>query len=154
MFNALDWQNVLDNLVSHWDIVYLAAVEYFDEHGIGAKVEPGHVVDGGELYSWVANEIKTVNGKSKATRTPEQLEKLKKIGIEPQVQSRFERQWLSRFEELKAFIESYQRMPLTRKIKGPENSIAVWLNSQKKKFKEGNLAVEQIKMLKAAGVEL
>ena len=154
MFDALDWQNVLDNLVSHWDIAYQAAVEYFDEHGIGAKVEPGHIIDGGELYSWVANEIKAVNGKSKATRTPEQLEKLKKIGIEPQTQSRFERQWLSKFEELKAFIESYQRLPLTRKIKGPENSIAVWLNSQKKKFKEAKLTGEQIMMLKAVGVEL
>ena len=154
LFGALDWQNVLDNLVSHWEMVYEAAVEYFDEHGIGAKVEPGHIIDGGELYSWVANEIKAVNGKSKATRTPEQLEKLKKIGIEPQTQSRFERQWLSKFEELKAFIESYQRLPLTRKIKGPENSIAVWLNSQKKKFKEAKLTGEQIMMLKAVGVEL
>ena len=154
MFNTLDWQNVLDNLVSHWDIVYLAAVEYFDEHGIGAKVEPGHVVDGSELYSWVENEIKAVNGKSKTIRTPEQIEKLKKIGIEPQTQDRFERQWLSRFEELKVFIESYQRLPLTRKIKGPENSIAVWLNTQKKKYSEGKLGVEQAKMLKHLGIDL
>ncbi|MBR1383580.1 MAG: helicase associated domain-containing protein, partial [Ruminococcus sp.] len=105
LFNALNWQTVLDNLVSHWDIMYAAAAEYFAEHGTVKDIEPGHIIDGGELSNWVANEIKMINSKTGAQRTTEQLEKLAQIGIVPRTMDRFEKQWLTRFEELKAFIE-------------------------------------------------
>ena len=63
LFNALNWQAVLDNLISHWDIMYEAASAYYAEHGTVQKIETGNVVDGSELSSWVANEIKVVNSK-------------------------------------------------------------------------------------------
>ena len=84
----------------------------------------------------------------------EQIEKLKKIGIERQVNDRFEKQWLTRYEELRSFIAENGRMPLTRKIKGSENSIAVWLNSQKKKYKNGQMSDKHIEMLEALKVDL
>ena len=82
------------------------------------------------------------------------MAKLKKIGIEPQVNDRFEKQWLTRYEELRSFIAENGRMPLTRKIKGSENSIAVWLNSQKKKYKNGQMSDKHIEMLEALKVDL
>ena len=154
MFNELDPKTVLDSLISHWDIMYEEAVRYFDEHGVGASVKKGIIVDGSELCNWVNGEQKIVNGKDSTSRTPEQIEKLKKIGIEPQVNDRFEKQWLTRYEELRSFIAENGRMPLTRKIKGSENSIAVWLNSQKKKYKNGQMSDKHIEMLEALKVDL
>ena len=154
MFNELDPKTVLDNLISHWDIMYEEAVRYYDEHGNGAKIPKGEIIDGGELCNWVNGEQKIVNGKDSTSRTPEQIEKLKKIGIEPQVNDRFEKQWLARYEELRSFIAENGRMPLTRKIKGSENSIAVWLNSQKKKYKNGQMSDKHIEMLKELKVDL
>ena len=154
MFNELDPKTVLDNLISHWDIMYEEAVRYFDEHGVGASVKKGIIVDGSELCNWVNGEQKIVNGKDSTSRTSEQIEKLKKIGIEPQVNDRFEKQWLTRYEELRSFIAENGRMPLTRKIKGSENSIAVWLNSQKKKYKNGQMSDKHIEMLEALKVDL
>ena len=154
LFQELDWQSVLDNLVSHWDIMYEAALEYFEKHGMDAKIERGIIVDGTELLNWIFSEKKIVNGKSKIKRTPEQLEKLRKIGIVPQTMSRNEKQWLIRYEELKAFIDEHKRLPLTRKAKGAENNTAVWLNSQKKKFRQGKLTDEQIKMLRDLQIDL
>lgn len=154
LFNSLNWQSVLDNLISHWDIMYEAAAKYYDEHGTVKKIEQGHIIDGGELSSWVANEIKVVNSKDGALRTEEQLEKLAMIGIEPSTIDRHEKQWLMRYEELKAFIDDNKRLPLTRKAKGAENSIAVWLNSQKKKYRAGDLSSKRADMLTKLGVEL
>lgn len=154
MFNELDPKTVLDNLISHWDIMYEEAVRYFNEHGVGASVKKGIIVDGSELCNWVNGEQKIVNGKDSTSRTPEQIEKLKKIGIERQVNDRFEKQWLTRYEELRSFIAENGRMPLTRKIKGSENSIAVWLNSQKKKYKNGQMSDKHIEMLEALKVDL
>lgn len=39
MFNELDPKTVLDNLISHWDIMYEEAVRYFNEHGVVASVK-------------------------------------------------------------------------------------------------------------------
>ena len=135
-------------------IIYEAAAKYYDEHGTVKKIEQGHIIDGGELSSWVANEIKVVNSKDGALRTEEQLEKLAMIGIEPSTIDRHEKQWLMRYEELKAFIDDNKRLPLTRKAKGAENSIAVWLNSQKKKYRAGDLSSKRADMLTKLGVEL
>lgn len=154
LFNALNWQAVLNNLISHWDIMYEAAVAYFAEHGIGAKVDKEIIVDGSQLFSWVTSEKKIVNGKKNIPRTPEQLEKLAKIGIVPQEVDRYEKHWLERFEELKAFIAEHGRLPLTRKEKGAENNIAVWMNSQKKKYRAGKLSAERAEMLRNIGVSL
>lgn len=154
LFNALNWQAVLDNLISHWDIMYDAAVKYFSEHGTLKNIEVGNFVDGSELSSWVANEIKVVNSKNGAPRTVEQLEKLAQIGIVPRTMDRYEKQWFMRYEELKAFIDNSKRLPLTRKEKGAENSIAVWLNSQKKKYRAGDLSSKRADMLTKLGVEL
>ena len=154
LFNALNWQAVLDNLISHWDIMYAAAAEYYAEHGTVKNIESGHIVDGGELSSWVANEIKVINSKSGAQRTAEQLEKLAQIGVAPRTMDRFEKQWLVRFEELKAFIEKHKCLPMTRKAKGAENNTAVWLNSQRKKYRAGELSAERTEMLRSIGVNL
>lgn len=155
LFHALNWQDVLNNLISHWDIMYEAAAEYFAEHGEVSRIKRGVViVDGTDLFNWIYSEKKIVNGNSKITRTPDQLEKLAKIGIIPQTMDRFEKQWLMRFEELKAFIDKHQRLPMTRKAKCVENSIAVWLNSQKKKFRQNKLTEKQTEMLRSLGLEL
>ncbi|ADU24056.1 Helicase associated domain protein [Ruminococcus albus] len=154
LFNALGWQSVLDNLVSHWDIMYEAAVKFYSENGYDAKIEKGIIVDGTELFNWIYSEKKIVNGNSKVKRTPEQLEKLKAIGIEPQTIDRFEKQWLARYEELKTFIEEHGCLPMTRKEKGDENSTAVWLNSQKKKYRQGQLSEDRADKLRKLGIEL
>ena len=154
LFNALNWQDILDNLISHWDILYAAAVEYYAEHGTVMNIEPGHIIDGGELSNWVANEIKEINSKNGASRSPEQIEKLAQIGIVPRTMGRYEKQWLMRFEELKAFIEEHKCLPMTRKAKGAENNTAVWLNSQKKKYRAGQLSSERAEMLRSLGIEL
>ena len=133
--------------------MYEAALTYFNKNGTVKGIEPGHIVDGSELYNWVANEIKAVNGSGKTARTSEQLEKLKKIGIEKQPIDRFEKQWFIRYEELKAFIEEHKCLPLTRKVKDAENSIAVWLNSQRKKYREGKLSEDKARVLREIGVE-
>ena len=154
LFHALNWQTVLDNLISHWDIMYEAAVTYYSEHGADAKIERGITVDGSDLFNWIFTEKKIVNGKRDVERTPEQLEKLAKIGIVPTTVDRFEKQWLLRYEELKTFIAEHKCLPMTRKAKGAENNTAVWLNSQKKKYRAGQLSAEREAMLREIGIEL
>ena len=46
------------------------------------------------------------------TKEAEQLEKLKKIGIVQNNLDRYEKQWLMRYEELKAFIDNNKRREL------------------------------------------
>ena len=154
LFNSLNWQAVLENLISHWDIMYEAAEKYYSEHGTVKKIDKDHIIDGSELSSWIANEIKVINSKDNVPRTKEQLEKLAQIGIVPRTMDRHEQQWLMRYEELKAFIDENKRLPLTRKLKGAENSIAVWLNTQKKKYRAGELPEDKIAMLKQISVTL
>ncbi|MBR1765147.1 MAG: Helicase associated domain protein [Ruminococcus sp.] len=154
LFNALGWQVVLDDLISHWDLMYAAALEYFNEHGTLQGIERGTIVDGSDLYNWIFTEKKIVNGKRDVERTPEQLEKLAKIGIVPATVDRFEKQWLTRFEELKAFIEKHKCLPMTRRAKGAENNTAVWLNSQRKKYRAGQLSDERADRLRSIGIKL
>ena len=155
LFNALNWQVVLDNLVSHWDIMYVAAATYYAEHGQDARIHRGEIiVNGTDLFNWIYSEKKIVGGNSKTTRTHEQLEKLSKIGIVPTTVDRYEKQWLIRFEELKAFIEKHKCLPMTRKAKGAENNTAVWLNSQRKKYRAGELSAEKADKLRSIGVTL
>ena len=106
--------------------MYEAAVAYYAENGQNAKIHRGEViVDDVDLYNWICSEKKIVNGNSKVTRTSEQLEKLSKIGIVSRDMDRFEKQWLTRFEELKEFVEEHKCLPMTRKAKGAENNTAV-----------------------------
>lgn len=134
--------------------MYEAALEYFNEHGTLQGIERGTIVDSSVLYNWLFTEKKIVNGKRDVERTPEQLEKLVKISIVPTTVDRFEKQWLTRFEELKAFIEKHKCLPMTRKAKGAENNTAVWLNSQRKKYRAGELSAERAAKLKSIGINL
>ena len=139
---------------SHWDLMYEVAVRFFAEHGFETAVPADIVVDGSSLKSWLNNEKNIVWGNYDTSRTAEQLEKLAKIGITPDMKNGLDRRWDRQLERVRAFVEEKGRLPYYSVRRKDEFPIAVWINNQKNKAKQGMLTEEQIKMLSNLGVEL
>ena len=139
---------------SHWDIMYEAAVQFFSEHGIDAEVADDYEVSEGNLKAWIKTEITVVKGIVKLYRSPEQLEKLAKIGITSDMKNAFDKRWDRQLERVRAFVEEHGRLPYYSVRRKNEFPIAVWINNQKKKAKQGLLTDEQIKMLRDLGITI
>ena len=139
---------------SHWDLMYEAAVRFFAEHGFETAVPADIIIDGSSLKSWINNEKNIVWGNYDTPRTAEQLEKLAKIGITPDMKNGLDRRWDRQLERVRAFVEEKGRLPYYSVRRKDEFPIAVWINNQKNKAKQGMLTEEQIKMLSNLGVEL
>ena len=139
---------------SHWEIMYEAAVQFFGEHGIDADVPDDYEVSEGNLKAWITTETTVVKGSVRLARTPEQLEKLARIGITPDMKSALEKRWDRQLERVRAFIAEHGRLPYYSARRKDEFPIAVWINNQKNKAKQGMLTEEQIKMLRDLGVKL
>ena len=65
-----------------------------------------------------------------------------------------DRRWDRQLERVRAFVEEKGRLPYYSVRRKDEFPIAVWINNQKNKAKQGMLTEEQIKMLSNLGVEL
>ena len=139
---------------SHWELMYEAAVRFFEEHGFDTAVPADIIVDGSSLKSWINNEKNIVWGNYNTPRTTEQLEKLAKIGITPDMKNGLDRRWDRQLERVRAFVEEKGRLPYYSVRRKDEFPIAVWINNQKNKAKQGMLTEEQIKMPSNLGVEL
>lgn len=139
---------------SHWEIMYEAAVQFFEEHGIDADVPDDYEVSEGNLKAWITTEITVVKGIVKLSRTPEQLEKLAKIGITSDMKNALDKRWDRQLERVRAFVEEHSRLPYYSVRRKDEFPIAVWINNQKKKAKQGLLTDEQIKMLRDLGIPI
>lgn len=87
-------------------------------------------------------------------RTPEQLEKLSKIGITHDTKDKFESSWDRQYERLKAFIDERGYIPKATKKKPDEFYIAIWIYNQRKKFRQGKVTEEHIRLLRELGIEL
>ena len=65
----------------------------------------------------------------------------------------FERQWNSRFEELKVFKDRFGHVNVTRVTKGYEN-LGVWLADQRKRFRAGKMTRQRFDLLTALGIHV
>ena len=139
---------------SHWDKMYEAAAQYYSEHGEITNIPDDHEAPDGNLKAWIKNETKIVKGFVKTKRTPEQLEKLAKIGISHDMKSPAEHQWDSQFERVKVFVADKGRLPFYSAKRKDEFPMAVWINNQKNKAKQNILTDEQIKRLREVGVAI
>lgn len=136
---------------SHWEIMYEAAVQFFEEHGIDADIPDDYEVSEGDLKAWLTTEKAAVKGSNRVSRTPEQLEMLAKIGITPDMKTVQEKKWDRQFERLREFVAEKGRMPYYSARRKDEYPVAVWLNNQKNKAKQGLLTEEQLQKLREVG---
>ncbi|MBQ3936673.1 MAG: helicase associated domain-containing protein, partial [Ruminococcus sp.] len=136
---------------SHWEIMYEATVQFFEEHGVDADVPDDYEVSEGNLKAWLTTEKAAVKGSNRVSRSPEQLEMLAKIGITPDMKTVQEKKWDRQFERLKEFVAEKGRLPYYSARRRDEYPIAVWLNNQKKKAKQGLLSEEQLQKMREVG---
>ena len=139
---------------SHWEKMYESAVQYFAEHGEITSIPHDYEVSDGNLKAWIKHETRIVRGIVSSDRTPEQLEKLAKIGITPDMKSSAERQWDSKFEQIKGFVADKGRLPFYSKGRKDEFPLALWINNQKKKAKQGLLTEKQLFILRELGIKI
>ena len=99
----------------------------------------------------LTTEKAAVKGSNRVSRTPEQLEMLAKIGITPDMKTVQEKKWDRQFERLREFVAEKGRMPYYSARRKDEYPIAVWLNNQKNKAKQGLLTEEQLQKLREVG---
>lgn len=146
--------NTANNTIPHWDVMYEATVQYYNEHGFDASVPADYLVDGRSLRNWIATEQGIVWGSIDIPRTAEQLEKLAKIGITPDKKNKSESAWDKQYERLKTFIDERGYIPKNNKKKPDEFYIAIWIYNQRKKFRQGKMTEEHIRLLRELGIEL
>ncbi len=65
-----------------------------------------------------------------------------------------DKRWDRQLERVRAFVEEHGRLPYYSVKRKDEFPIAVWINNQKKKAKQGLLTDEHIKMLRDVGIPI
>jgi hypothetical protein len=62
-----------------------------------------------------------------------------------------ESQWNNAFQRVKAFIEQQNKLPRANCNNGDETALGAWLNKQQRKYNDGNLKTDRIKLLEQIG---
>lgn len=106
------------------------------------------MIDTSSLKKWVLNEQRILNGTKRGRRSPEQVEKLAKIGIVRCEKNFLEQHWEERYAELKQYVEVHGKLPGSR----DHASLYRWMQNEIGKYGKGQLSEEQIQKFRAVGV--
>ena len=144
LFDALE-----DTLTAGWDIMYLEAKRYYEEHGNLIVPATYETSEGYSLGRWIRTQRNSYESLS-----DEQVEKLNKIGM--LWTSVIKDRWLTNYNYARRYYEENGNLvvPYAYEITddGSNVKLGVWISSQRDSYAKGRLRDEQISMLEEIGM--
>jgi len=144
LFDALE-----DTLTAGWDIMYLEAEKYYEEHGNLIVPATFETSEGYSLGRWIRTQRNSYESLS-----DEQVEKLNKIGM--LWTSVIKDRWLTNYNYARRYYEEHGNLvvPYAYEITddGANVKLGVWISSQRDSYAKGRLRDEQISMLEEIGM--
>ncbi len=134
-----------------WEEKFQLAKEYFEEHG-NLNVPAHYVVNGVWLNKWLNEQKFIAEGKRKKKHTPEQQEKLKSINFQYNT-SKKEKIWYIRYNLAKTYYDENGNLDIPKSYVSDDFGLGLWLARQKKKYFNGELSEEYIKLLENIKIE-
>ena len=135
-----------------WEVGYRYATAYYAERG-NLMVPAEYICEDGYLLGkWISNQRADYNRTAKSrTLTQEKIARLEQIGM---VWDVMEFKWLVAFGMLSDFYRKNGHFNV-KKGKLPENNFDLlsWINSQRSKYRNGELTDEQIAKMESIGFD-
>lgn len=130
------------DLEDPWALSYRRAEEYFKAHGDLLVAQKYRCEDGYLLGKWIAAQRESYQ---KKRLTQEQIAALERIGMVWEV----ENPWEASFRRTEAYYLAHDRtLPTKKSAKtDEEREIATWVESQRQRFKRGELSPEAAERL-------
>lgn len=122
-----------DNWIQYWQ-----EIKYILEHRTSISVEEL----GDNIYSWIYRHNKRHN---EGTLSDYKSKKIEELQLD-----RFFEKWEQTFEKIKEWFEKNRKLPSRR----TQKDYHTWLATQKSRYKNGTLSVEQIQGLQSIGYDL
>ena len=134
---------------SGWDTRYAIAVEYLQEHP-DYKLSQATVVGNFWMGKWLVQQVRAME------KGMLQLERAKRIDALVEVygltsQTKAQREWLNRFAEVEALVQSYGMMEAWPDTVTTKKALQ-WVQTQRRKSEKGQLRVDEIRKLQKIGV--
>lgn len=145
LFDALE-----DTLSAGWDIMYLEAKKYFDEHGDLVVPATYETESGHSLGRWIRTQRN-----SRASLSDEQVAKLNDIGM--LWTSVIKDRWLTNYNYAKCYYTEHGNLivPYSYEMPSADGTnvkLGIWISSQRERYAKGRLGREQTDMLEAIGM--
>jgi hypothetical protein len=103
---------------------------------------------------WLTEQVARLRGTSKTKKvlTEEQVKKLESVGIRKEI-SRTEVNWEEQYQEAKKYYESHGDLKIRKGTKARNGKdLGIWIMTQKRNYKKGNLKNEQVERLETIGM--
>ncbi len=140
-----------------WEQKYALAKNYLKEHG-SLDMPQDTVIEGVWLARWLKEQKarlgkeETAGPEMQKKLTPEQLEKLKSLGIEKET-NRHMLAWQRQYEEARRFYQERGHLHVPILYPGAEGrDLGSWLKKQRAKQRAGKLKQEQVVLLEEIGI--
>lgn len=144
LFDALE-----DTLTAGWDIMYLEAKGYYEEHGNLIVPATYETSEGYSLGRWIRTQRNSYESLS-----DDQVDKLNKIGM--LWTSVIKDRWLTNYNYARRYFKEHGNLvvPYAYEITddGANVKLGVWISSQRDSYAKGRLRDEQISMLEEIGM--
>lgn len=134
-----------------WEEKFQLAKAYFEEYG-NLNVPAQYVVNGVWLSKWLNEQKLIAEGKRKKKHTAEQLEKLQSIGFQ-HGRIRSDEIWYERYNQAKAYYEENGNLDIPKGYISDGFGLGLWLDRQKKQYRNGKLSGEYKKLLEYIGID-
>lgn len=134
-----------------WEEKFQLAKAYFEEYG-NLNVPAQYVVNGVWLSKWLNEQKLIAEGKRKKKHTAEQLEKLQSIGMQ-YGRIRSDEIWYERYNQAKAYYEENGNLDIPKGYISYGFGLGLWLDRQKKQYRNSKLSDEYIKLLEYIGID-
>lgn len=134
-----------------WEEKFQLAKAYFEEYG-NLNVPAQYVVNGVWLSKWLNEQKLIAEGKRKKKHTAEQWEKLQSIGMQ-YGRIRSDEIWYERYNQAKAYYEENGNLDIPKGYISDGFGLGLWLDRQKKQYRNGKLSDEYIKLLEYIGID-
>lgn len=134
-----------------WEEKFQLAKAYFEEYG-NLNVPAQYVVNGVWLSKWLNEQKLIAEGKRKKKHTAEQLEKLQSIGMQ-YGRIRSDEIWYERYNQAKVYYEENGNLDIPKGYISDGFGLGLWLDRQKKQYRNGKLSYEYIKLLEYIGID-
>ena len=137
------------NLSASWEIYYVAAKEYYQEHG-NIRIPKSYVTPGGlTLGSWLQTQRRVYAGKRNGELGAEQIEKLNALGMVWDIQSRG---FQKGCEELENYRTQFGHVDVKARYETEAGyPLGKWIANIRQKYNNGTLPEEQKARLDALG---
>lgn len=148
LFDALE-----NTLYSNWDLMYLEAKRYYEQHGDLLPDNAYTTEEGYRLGQWIVTQRTNRRKGSKCPLSEEQIKKLDEIGMN--WLTRLERFWEAKFELAKQYYEKNGNLRVSAKARQNDNlmkSLSTWISTQRGQYYRRTLREDYYKRLSEIGM--